>query len=89
MSHSNNTDSIQCERCDGWYCNLCSNINEAFDTFCNASSAHWLCEKCDPKAIEFVKIGKIVEEKCEKCFNDFNMRVMKLEKRIANYIMFR
>ena len=30
-SHSNNTDSIQYERCSGWYCKLCSDIDEAFD----------------------------------------------------------
>ena len=33
MSLSNNIDSIQCERCDGCYCKLCSNINEAFYIF--------------------------------------------------------
>ena len=30
MSPNNNTDSIHC---DGWYCKICSNINEAFDIF--------------------------------------------------------
>ena len=33
MSLGNNTDTIQCERCDGWYCTFYSNLNEAFDIF--------------------------------------------------------
>ena len=80
MSLNNNTDSMQCKRCDGWYCKFCSNINEAFDIFCNVSSAHWFCVNYEPKAIEAVKMDKLVEEKCEKCFNNLNVRMMKLEK---------
>ena len=83
MSPNNNTDSIRCERCDGWYCKLSSNINEALDIFCNVSSAHWSCEKCEPVAIEAVKMDKLVEVKCKKCFNYFNVRVMKLEKEMS------
>ena len=84
MSPNNNTDSIQCERCDGWHCKLCSNLNEALDIFCNALSALWFCEKCEPKAIltgiYSVKMDKLVEEKCVKCFNYINVRIIKLEK---------
>ena len=44
------------------------------------SSAHWFCEKCEPKATEAVKLDKLVEGECEKCFNYINVRVIKLEK---------
>ena len=52
-------------------------------TFFYVSSANWFCEKCEPKAIEAVKMDKLVEEKCEKCFNNFNVRMMKLEKEMS------
>ena len=83
MPLSNNTDSIQCKNCDRWYSKLCSNKNEALYLFLDALSAHWFCEKCEPKAIEADKMDKLVKEKCEKCFNDINVRVMKLEKEMS------
>ena len=52
-------------------------------TFFNALSAHCSCEKREPKAIEAVKMDNLVVEKCEKCFNNFNMRVLKLEKEMS------
>ena len=53
-------------------------------TFFNASSAHWFCEKCESKATEAVKMDKLVEEKCEECFNDINVTVMKQEKEMPS-----
>ena len=35
-------------------------------------------------AIEAVNMDRLVEEKCEKCLGDFNVRMMKLEKRNVN-----
>ena len=84
MSPNNNTDSIQCKSCEGWYCKLCSNIDEAFDIICNGSNAHLPCEKCESKAIEAVKFDKLVEDKCEKCFNNLNVRAMKPEKEMSS-----
>ena len=52
-------------------------------TFFYVSSANWFCEKCETKAIEAVKMDKLLEEKCKKCFNYLNVRMMKLEKEMS------
>ena len=73
-------DSIECERCDRWFCTKCSSLStEEFELFTKVSAAHWYCHHCEMKALEAVKTDQIVEERCKQFLGGTLERLDKLE----------
>ena len=72
--------SIECERCENWYCsNCCALSDQDFQLFRSVTAAHWFCHACEQKAIEAIKTDQIVEERCKKFFSETRDRLSKLE----------
>ena len=75
------SDCIECERCDGWFCmNCCGLSSTDFRLFQEVRAAHWFCFQCESRAIEAVKTDQVVEERCSKFLGEANDRILRLEK---------
>ena len=72
--------SIECERCNKWFCLPCSSLSsEEFKVFDRISVAHWYCHTCEVKALEAVRTDQIVEERCKKFLGETMKRLDSLE----------
>ena len=73
-------DSIECERCEKWFCLKCSALSlEEFGLFTKMSAAHWYCSPCESKALEAVKTDQVVEDRCKKFLEETKERLERLE----------
>ena len=79
-----NTDEvmlIECERCSGWHCITCAEMDKAeYDLMVKRKDLHWFCKGCEQQALSAVQVDMEIESRCSKYMESVNSKIEGIEK---------
>ena len=75
---------IQCERCELWFCLICSDLTDKEHALFTSKKAraHWYCQACESQAVKAVTTDQAIEEKCKEFLGEFQLRLESCETRL-------